>query len=80
MSKLIKITWVDSHSPSQYPWVNRDQIDHGLLKIKSVGWVIYEDNHTITIAGQLDSVNSDEGQVANVISIPKCSILKRKSL
>jgi len=76
--KLVQLIWVDSHSPAIYPWVNEEQINHGLHKIKTVGWVINESKHSITVASSLSGKGSKE--VGGVISIPKGAIVKRKNL
>lgn len=72
------IKWIDSHSPSASIWVDKNEIDHGLLVIKTVGYVIHECKKSITVASQVAQDGSN--QVSGVISIPKCCIKKRKTL
>lgn len=76
--KLVHLKWLDSHSPNVSGWVSEHELHHGLHIINSVGWVIYEDKESITIASQLTGEDSDD--ISGVVSIPKCCILKTKGL
>jgi len=72
------IIWLDSHSPKGGVWIDRDEVQHGVLKIISVGYVIHESKKSVTIASSLTGKGSN--QVSGVMTIPKCSITERETL
>jgi hypothetical protein len=75
---LVRITWIDSHSPNMNLWVPREDIDHELLEIDTVGFVLHECKKSVTLASQIALGNS--ASVAGVITVPKVCIKKRKKL
>ncbi len=74
--KTLYIEWVDSASlGDNRVWHNQDEKPTSTL-CKTAGFVIREDKSLITIAGHITS----EGHMSGDITIPKCSITKRRIL
>ncbi len=69
---LIEITWVDIIK--EPGWDTHEDVE--LPIFKSVGWLVYEDEHCIKIADTLDS----EGQGYAIMALPKGVEINRKVL
>ena len=73
--KLELIEWYDSHSPAAQAWIKTEDIDHDPLLCTSVGFVINENKHAVSLAA-----HTAEIEVSGVMVIPKAVIKKRKKL
>lgn len=74
--KIEYIKWVDSFGCSA-GWGKIEPIDT-LLICHSVGFVIYENEHTVSLANSVAEETKDTMEQANgVMTIPKCCIKER---
>lgn len=75
-TKLIRthVKWVDSVGPSRY-WEHRDDVDHSVSHIETVGWLVHENKKSVTIAS---SVSKNSGCYGGILTIPKFAITKRE--
>ena len=73
-SKLVHIRWIDSCSPSDSDWHRLEELNLKALTCDTVGIVVDEDDRQISVA----SCVTEAGAIYGVITIPKCSILKRR--
>lgn len=71
------IEWQDSSSMAGSVWKDTERVrEHGgPSNVRSVGWVLKEDKHSITLAG-----HASENQCSGDLSIPKSVIKRRWSL
>lgn len=78
MRKIKQIKWVDSHYQSG--WIlNEDILPIESKIIESVGFVVDEDDNHIRIALNVEFDKEDNiVQACDLMTIPKCSILKIK--
>lgn len=72
--KLVHIVWADSSSPASGGWVDIEDLDTKYAEIHSVGFVLYEDDKSITIAGHLHGFD-ETSQYAGSMNIPKSCII-----
>lgn len=73
--KKISIEWIDSKS-GQFGWEYLDDIEPVLPEIvHSVGFLIEDKKDYITIASCVSA-----SQIYGRITIPKCSVIKKKKL
>lgn len=76
--ELVKIKWVDSHYENG--WMLLDEIEEAReVCVNSVGYLLDENKSCIRIAMNVEF--GDDGsarQVCDIMTIPKCSITKRK--
>lgn len=68
------IKWVDSAAPNG--WVFDNELDFSVVIVESLGWVINEDDHSIT----LSSHKTNHGQSHAPMTIPKVAITEIKDL
>jgi hypothetical protein len=71
--KLVLIDWVDSCSSVGGGWVFLDELEAGAKKCRSIGWIIAEDEESITVSGHL---GNDPDQCLGDMTIPRCAIAK----
>lgn len=76
--KLKIIEWRDAFSPASNGWMTEDEVkdfikDEDFI-VTSVGFVIHEDKHTITLVAQ----TSQQEQYSHLQRIPKGCILRSK--
>ena len=64
------VRWIDSAIAPN--WQDRDLEDYKPIKVKTVGYVVREDEEVIVLAQGI----ADNGDFLNVVIIPKVSILK----
>ena len=79
-ARLIEVEWADSYSEGATVWTKEADMELGGYRHWSVGWVQAEDAKWLSI---VPHVSVEKGKVVNVsghIAIPKCSILKRRTL
>ena len=69
-AKLVLVEWLDALAQGEWHEAKRED-----LKCKSIGFVVYEDNEQIELAGTIT-----EGMCNNSITIPKMMITKRKEV
>lgn len=82
--QLLYLEWDDSMSYDR--WVDVDEVvhTHGVLGCVSVGWLIKEDRHAVTIAPHFSHSGKKRGplgkvrQVSGDMSIPKSAITRRR--
>jgi hypothetical protein len=74
--QLEHVQWIDSHGHDG--WCFTHELDFDSTKnIDTVGWVVYENEHTLTVAAHW----TDKGdQLGGVISIPHIAITNRRVL
>jgi hypothetical protein len=69
----VYVRWVDSCSPSDSSWHTKDNLSLSPLTCETLGWLVNEDRKSVSVA----SCVMENGALYGVITIPKCSILKR---
>ena len=69
-SKLVYIEWLDALAQGEWHEAKRED-----LHCRTVGFVVYEDDEQIEIAGTVT-----DGMCNNSITLPKRMILKRKEI
>jgi hypothetical protein len=69
-SKLVLVEWLDALAQGEWHEAKRED-----LQCKTVGFVVYEDEQQIELAGTIT-----EGMCNNSITIPKQMIVKRKAI
>ena len=74
--KLAHVRWIDSSSPSTADWYAPQELTLKALACETVGIVIAEDDNQISLASSI----TETGALYGVITIPKCSILKRRRI
>jgi len=72
--KLIYIEWFDAET--QDDWTDISKLDFNLKKVKSVGWLINENDNSLTILPS----HSEDDQCMGALTIPKGWIKKRRNL
>ena len=72
--KRVYVLWIDSCSPSDSSWHKASELSLSPLKCDTLGWLVHEDKQSISVA----SCVMENGALYGVITIPKCSILKRR--
>jgi len=70
--KKVKVKWVDSCSPADSNWHRIDELSLQPLTCESIGFVVSEDKHQISVAGTV----AESGSVYGVMTIPKRAVLK----
>ena len=73
---LKKVIWMDSNTPSG--WHYPDSQNYRPLKVISVGYVVFENDDCITLAGSV--VFGEDYQASDTMTIPKCCILSVKDM
>lgn len=71
--KVIEVDWIDSTGFSG--WQPVDRAGYSAGEMKSIGFLIHEDKKSITISASMGI-----GLCDSPISIPKCAILKRRTI
>tara|TARA_Y100000310_G_C20189276_1_gene581756 strand:+ start:93 stop:341 length:249 start_codon:yes stop_codon:yes gene_type:complete len=74
---ILYIEWEDSWSPAG-AWRDPDSFTVPDV-CKSIGWLVYEDEKWIGVAGHIDSFEEDS-TVAGTFLIPKSCIKKKKKV
>ena len=74
--KLIYLEWDDHCSPNHTDWRRIEYINNNPIPCASVGWIVKEDEHAITIS----AAKCDGGYVSNEQTIIKKCITKRRIL
>lgn len=70
--KVAYIEWIDSSGRAG--WYDIDK-DYDVCIIQSIGYLVSENDNSVTIAASIDY---EFDNVLSPITIPKCSIKKRK--
>lgn len=82
MSKMVKVEWLDS--VGRTGWRNRqvilDDSPYEDLLHESVGFLVHEDEHSITLTHSRSAAKSALDSVDDVIRIPKVAITKRREV
>lgn len=71
--KVVLIEWVDTSTTSG--WISRHE-GSNVERVSSIGFLVHEDERVVKIAGSL----ANSGNMADVTTIPKVLITKRKTL
>lgn len=71
--ELVYLEWLDSHS--FYGWISHDDITCEIPVIKTIGWIVKESEHAITISATIA-----ESCVDCPMTIPKFAIRLRKAI
>ena len=69
-AKLVLIEWDDALAQGEWHEAKKED-----LRCKTVGFVVYEDDHQIELAGTIT-----DGMCNNSITLPKKMIIKRKEI
>lgn len=72
--KINYVEWIDPHSCDEGTWMYIKDVKKTLAKCKTIGWVILEDDDSVTMGNHL----SNNDMVDGLLTIPKCLITKRK--
>ena len=75
-AELRKVVWLDSNQMIR--WHDPEDVDYGPIKVTSVGWVLREDDESVTLSGSV--VFGKDFQAADAMTIPKCCIVSQKTL
>ena len=76
------VEWVDSRQPvSEWQFV-RSVEEMPVVKCRSVGWVIGENDDVLTLAPNMGDIDDEDGdeQVSGVIRIPMKSVTNREQM
>ncbi len=76
---LVYIKWVDSQIAS-LTWAYIEDITQEIATVETVGFVVKENKNTLTISASISIKEKSQHQAAQIITIPKCCILKKKSI
>ena len=71
--RLLYIEWDDSIAVDGPTWIEADEISGDTL-VRSCGFVVKENQYTISIAGHI----SEHGYISGTLTIPKAAIKKRR--
>jgi hypothetical protein len=69
------VKWLDAESIDA--WTEKDQVDHSLAPIVSIGWVIQQGDESLTIALNHDEKNES---FSCMMKIPKGMVLSVQSI
>lgn len=71
---LVRLTWVDSarHLGGNDGWVQREDLEHGVMQMESVGWVWNISEDAVTLAPHTDEHHN---QAYGVLTIPWCAVV-----
>lgn len=75
VGKIVVIKWIDS--VRTFDWTLLDDVDEKSLDCISAGFLINENEKTVTIA---QNYGIKPEQVCNLITIPRCSIISIEEL
>lgn len=74
MMKLYYIEWIDSTTHSG--WRNIDSIGNEELTCKSIGWIVNENDESITLSSSVDSLIDEKIQhCVDAMTIPRIAIV-----
>ena len=73
------VEWDDSAQPTS-AWCFVDGLDVGIIRCRSVGWVLHDDPEVLVLAPNLGQEGTDEEQASGIIRIPQRCITKRINL
>ncbi len=73
--KLVYLEWDDSST--QKGWRSKNRIDMSSHRIKTIGYLILEEKHRIAVTSSIDG---DEDDYLDILTIPKTAILKRRNI
>ena len=74
--KLLYIRWIDSTIHTGWKWAPDFEPPDSLV-IESIGWVVHEDERSVSIAGHR---GEDFNNVQGLMTIPRCAILSQINL
>lgn len=72
--KLVIVHWIDSCGVSPSWQHLSDVSDYEAVKIKSVGWIVHQDQRSISLCPNISKC--DDPQVIGVMTIPKCAVTR----
>ena len=75
MNKVNYVEWVDSRF--WFGWQDPDELSEEPITIKSIGFLVKEDDNTVILTNSLSDASMNVG---NPVLIPKCSIIRREPL
>lgn len=77
---LVMITWEDSLRPRPaWEWLSEFQASN-IVTIRSVGWLIHDDEKSKALAPNLGGHDDDAMQVSGIIEIPDRAVIKVEKL
>jgi len=76
---LVKIEWNDANSPMGGHWQDAEDLDNKPIRCVSVGFVMREDKHAVTLASHLGG-KTELHCVNGLMTIPQVCIVKRRKL
>jgi hypothetical protein len=80
MRNIVYIEWYDSYGCSSR-WEDVKTQTGGVMLVKTIGFVVYEDEAMIKIAGSYGEETDDTIEQCNgVMAIPKCCIKTTKEV
>lgn len=71
--KIVAMTWIDASGPDG--WVDRDNLDYEIQTILSIGFLLHEDDTSMTISPSLG-----RHHVHAPMTIPKKAVVERKDI
>lgn len=76
--ELTQIEWLDSYGITP-DWQEIDNIKPIKIICITVGFVVHEDDTSLSVANSI-CVDGPENQATGIMTIPKCSIVKKNLL
>ena len=71
---LVLIDWVDSRQING--WTHKSDIDDGVCRIQSCGFLIKETENDYTLAVSVGDTHLADYQASGIVIIPKCAVLE----
>jgi hypothetical protein len=69
--QLVLVEWLDSRRGEG--WVRLDELEGTVTKCRSVGWIIFKDRQSVTLAGH---IGENPAQCCGDLTIPSRAISK----
>lgn len=73
---LLYVEWADHHANGSW----QTEVDHTPIICCSVGWLVKEDRHGVSIVGSRGTEDKSQATIGNSQYIIKSCILKRQTL
>lgn len=75
LNEMVLVEWIDAESEDA--WTNVEDVDHSITPIMSVGWLVYKDEESLSVALNHDVKNDS---VSCMMKIPMGMIVSIKKL
>lgn len=72
--RRVEVRWQDAHG--SMAWVHPSDVDRSLADVRTLGWLLYEDDDVVVVAQD----TAKDGSVCGVSVIPRVNVVKVKRL